>query len=324
MTTAPYGGKSRPISALATHRLPLDTTRDCFTWLTSGPDPLSLDCRAWPGLPNRAIPLDELRNRLLRRQCPHRTRDAAWAQLVRNSRCRGASWALACTGMALPALARLVARLEARYPGDPYDIQAEVVSGFLKALAAIDVERPHILVRLRWAAYRAGFAALREALDAPTPLPPGFWSAPPTPPWGHPDLVLAKAVRASVLTRTEADLIGSTRLDSDPLTDWADRSGMTASAAYKVRQRAEHRLVAFLRDPDCGTDSAHRTTTAPTSDCGPRAVSRSDHHRAPSPHPASRRATVDHARAERPRAHAHEPLPECPLSKTGPNRGLLT
>jgi hypothetical protein len=232
----------------------LDTARECFTLMVTGPQPLSLDGRGFPGLPNRRIPLDELRDRMLRHRCPRRTRDAVWAHLVRQSREHGATWTLACAGMALPALAGVARWLTARFPGEVFDVHAEVLGGFLGALATVDVDRPRVLVRLRWAAYRAGFAALSEALDAPTPVGRDFRSAPPRPPWGHPDLVLARAVRQSVLTRTEADLIGATRLDETPITDWADHHQMGHEAAYKARQRAERRLVAFLREQAATTD----------------------------------------------------------------------
>ncbi|AGP58359.1 hypothetical protein [Streptomyces rapamycinicus] len=236
-------------------QLPLDTARQCFTWLVTGPDPLSVDGRKFSGLPNRLVPLNELRSRMLRCRCSRRTRDAVWAHLVRRSREEGATWTLACTGMALPALASTSRWLAARYPGDAFDVQAEVLSGFLSALADIDLDRPRVLVRLRWAAYRAGHAALAEALGAPTPVASGFHSSPPRPPWGHPDLVLAQAVRQSVLTRTEADLIGATRLEESAITGWAVANRTTTDAAYKARQRAERRLVAFLRDQALDTDS---------------------------------------------------------------------
>ncbi|MFD8716925.1 hypothetical protein ACFV2H_02545 [Streptomyces sp. NPDC059629] len=233
---------------------PLHTARKCFTLLVTGPEPLSVDGRDFPGLPNRPIPLDELRDRMLRRHCPRRTRDAVWAHLVRQSREHGATWTLACAGMALPALSSVARWLTARFPGEAFDVHAEVLSGFLSALATADVDRPRVLVRLRWAAYRAGFAALSEALDAPAPVGRNFRSTPPRPPWGHPDLVLARAVRLSVLTRTEADLIGATRLDETPLTDWADHHDMSHEAAYKARRRAERRLIAFLREQAATTD----------------------------------------------------------------------
>ena len=158
--------------------------------------------------------------------------------------------------MALPSLAATVSWLAARYPGDPFDIQAEVLSGFLNAVATVDLERPQVLTRLRWAAYRAGIAALSEALDAPTPMPPGFRSTPPAPPVGHPDLVLARAVREGVLTRTEADLIGTTRLEEIPVSQWAADHHVTLQSAYKTRRRAEHRLTDYLRQSGVAADSA--------------------------------------------------------------------
>ncbi|MGP4112974.1 hypothetical protein ACTWP5_18940 [Streptomyces sp. 4N509B] len=229
-------------------RLPLDVARECFGWLVTGPDPLALDGRPFAGLPDRTIPLDELRDRLLRRDCPKGTRDAVWGELVSRTRSEGASWTVACAGMALPMLASTARWLSVRYPdGDPFDVHAEVLTGFLDALARIEIGRPHVLARLRWAAFRAGMAALREALDAPTPLPPGYRSTPPHPPWGHPDLVLARAVREGVLTPTEADLIGSTRLEDVAVGRWAAEHDTTIGAAYKSRRRAEHRLAAYLR-----------------------------------------------------------------------------
>lgn len=250
--------------------LPLDTARQCFTYLVTGPSPLSVDGRDFPGLPNRPVALDELRDRMLRRSFPRRTRDSVWAHLVQRSRAEGATWTLACTGMALPALAGIARRLAARYPDDAFDVHAEVLSGFLTALTEIDLRRPRVLVRLRWAAYRAGGTALAEALDAPHPIAPdSFRSTPPKPPWGHPDLVLARAVRLKVLTRTEADLIGATRLEEDSLTDWAAAHQMSSEAAYKARRRAEHRLLEFVRERVRDTDPSDPVAYRITADLSP-------------------------------------------------------
>ncbi|MFF4508912.1 hypothetical protein [Streptomyces sp. NPDC001401] len=227
--------------------LPLQVATECFSRLVNGPRPLYLDGRPFAGLPDRPLALDEVRRRMLQRRCPPRTRDAVWGHLVRCAREEGAAWTMACVGMALPALAGICRWLAARYPGDPYDVHAEVLAGFLEGLTTVDLDRPRVLVRLRWAAYRRGLAALSEALRAPVPVSPRFCSAPPQRPWGHPDLVLARAVRAGVLNRTEADLIGATRLDGQAVAAWAASQGTTAQAAYKARRRAEYRLVAFLK-----------------------------------------------------------------------------
>ncbi|MFD5321150.1 hypothetical protein [Streptomyces sp. NPDC127098] len=228
-------------------RDPLEVARECFAWLVTGPKPLSVNGRRISGLPNRLIPLDELRDRLMHRRCPQTARDAAWAELVRRSRRQGATWTLACVGMALPALTSAAGWLAARYPDqDVFDVQAEVLTGYLNALPTIDVERPQLPVRLRWAAFRAGLAALSGALNAPMPVPPGFRSAAPRPPWGHPDLVLGRAVREGVLTRTEADLIGATRLEDVAVDRWAREHQSSVQSAYKARGRAERRLADYL------------------------------------------------------------------------------
>jgi len=142
----------------------LDIARDTFTWLVTGPCPLSIDGRRFSGLPRRWVALDEVRDRLLARRCSQVTRDAVWAHLVTRSRQRGASWTVGAVGVALPALTSVAARLSARFAGDPAEVHAEVLRGFLAELPVIELRRPRIMLRLRWAAYRSGHTALSEAL----------------------------------------------------------------------------------------------------------------------------------------------------------------
>lgn len=243
--------------------LPLDSARKSFALLVAGPAPLALNGRRFSGLPNRRVALDEVRERMLRRRCSAGARDEVWAYLVRRSRREGAAWTLACTGMALPALSGVARWLAARFPGDVFDVHAEVLAGFLGGLATVDLGRPHVLPRLRWAAYRQGYAALMEALDAPVPVSgSGFRSVAPRSPVGHPDLVLARAVRAAVVSRGEAELIGATRLEEMPVSAWAERHGTTVGAAYKARSRAEARLVAFIREECRSADPDDPAATA--------------------------------------------------------------
>jgi hypothetical protein len=232
----------------------LDIARDTFTWLVAGPHPVSLNGRLFPGLPDRYVPLDEVRDRLLARRCPQGTRDAVWAHLVLRSRTEGATWTVAAVGVALPALVSVAATLSDRFAGDPADVHAEVLRGFLTALSDIDLRPPRIMLRLRWDAYRSGYQALAEALAGPIPVAPGFRSTPPHAPWGHPDLVLVRAVADGVLTRTEAALIGATRLEQVLVADWAAQHQVGEWAVYKVRKRAELRLAAYLRDGAAETD----------------------------------------------------------------------
>jgi hypothetical protein len=236
--------------------MPLDTARTAFDWLVTGPAPVSIDGRLFPGMPPRRVPLHEVRDRLLHRRCPQATRDAVWAHLVLRSRTEGATWTVGCVGVALPALTRTAARLSARFAGDVTDIHAAVLTGFLAELAHLDLCKPRIMLRLRWAAYRAGHTAVRDALTAPLPAGIGLGSAAPAPPSGHPDFVLARAVADGVLDATEAELIGATRLEGLSLATAAAARGVSYSTLHQTRRRAEHRLAAYLRDD---------TTTGP---CG--------------------------------------------------------
>jgi hypothetical protein len=237
-----------PRTAFERDSMPLDAARTAFEWLLTGPHPVSIDGRLFPGLPARRLPLNEVRTRLLHRRCPQTIRDAVWAHLVLLSRTEGSTWTAGATGVALPALTTIAAKLSARFAGDPSDIHAAVLTGFLTELAHIDVRRPRVMLRLRWAAYRGGHTAVREALDAPIPSGNGFRSSAPPPPWGHPDFVLARAVAEGAVTADEAELIGSTRLDGVPLATAAEDRDISYEATKKIRQRAENRLVTYLLD----------------------------------------------------------------------------
>jgi hypothetical protein len=240
-----------PRSGFERDSMPLDAARSAFEWLVAGPRPVSVDGRLFPGLPARRVPLSEVRDRLLRPRCPQQLRDAVWAHLVLLARTEGGAWTVGCVGVALPALTAIAAKLSARFAGDPSDIHAAVLTGFVAELATIDLRKPRIMLRLRWAAYRAGHTAVREALDAPVPSghgSQGFRSTMPPPPWGHPDFVLARAVAEGAITPFEAELIGATRLEGVPLAEAAAERDLSYQAAKKARQRAERRLVAYLLD----------------------------------------------------------------------------
>ncbi len=263
---------AEPAAQKARDESPLGIARTAFELLVAGPAPLSLHGRGYAGLPDRELRLDELRARLLASGCPQATRDAVWAELVRRSRTGGPAWTIGCVGVALPALTTLAAQLCARFAGDRADVHAEILRGFLTGLATIDVDRPSVMTRLRWHAYRAGHAAVREALDAPAPHGIGGYPAPPPVPAGHPDVVLARAVTAGIITQAEADLIGMTRLEDVALRDWAVEHGLNYVAARQVRSRAERRLAAWIAsehiEPESG-DGRQAPTAGRVSHIGP-------------------------------------------------------
>lgn len=238
--------------------LPLTVIRDAFARISTGPDALSVDGRCLDGLPDRTVSVSELREVLLDRTCTRATRDEVWRLLIHRARAEGPSWTLACAGVALPALAASTHRLGKWHAGEHADLQAAILAGFLQALAAIDITQEALMDRLRWAAHRAGHQAAAESLQLPVAVEPEelrdaldtvwtrFRSATPKPPWGHPDLVLARAVADGVITPIEAELIGATRLDEIKLAEWAKARAVAYSTANAARWRAEQRLIAHL------------------------------------------------------------------------------
>ena len=276
----------------------LDGIRVSWEWLCAGPHPVTVAGAEIAGVADRPIPLDELRAQMLDRGTDPVVRDAVWAYLITRSRRDGPTWTIACAGMALPMLAGVCRELTGRFAGDRSDICSAVVTGFVAALAEIDPARSGLVTSLRWSALRGGHAAVREALDAPAPHPhdrlvhaaltgtpptaltrtaltrraPGgdgdnsgaeaagaVGSAPQPPRGGHPDLVLAEAVAAGVITVVEAGLIGETRLEGTPLVAVAARWERPVGAVTMQRLRAEMRLVDHLQraqnpDPEPGSE----------------------------------------------------------------------
>ncbi|WP_261571221.1 hypothetical protein [Frankia gtarii] len=284
MSSLPPRSAGSSVSAL-----PLATLRDCFGLLVAGPAPLALDGSLVAGLPERLVALDELRDRLLAGSCPQPVRDAAWAVVIRRSRRYGGAWTVGAAGMALPALRGVCARLGGHSDLDTADVQAEVLTGFLEAAATVGLDLPRIAVRLRWAAYRAGLALTVQQREIPHPDPDLFqtvaaaeaaWSGPGQ---AGPEQVLADAVAAGVLTDTEADLIGATRLDEMPISAWAARHATAPRRASRLRERAEQRLVDHLTGP-AGASRARRRPHPPAEPPPVR--------RAASPRPAGALAEV--------------------------------
>ena len=231
----------------------LDAVDAAFRLLTAGPRPLAVHAsRLAAGLPDRPVPLDELRVLLLHPATTARARNRVWADLVRRARTGDPAWVIGLTGIALPGLRRAVASLTAAYRGDPADLQAEVLTGFLAAMRGLDpddLDSVPLASRLCWAAWRAGkalayadagYAARRRDLDDQ--------SGAPELPWGHPDFVLAAAVRKGVLTPAQAELIGRNRLEGVPLSQIAAELNMSHAALCNRRKRAEKALTGAIRN----------------------------------------------------------------------------
>jgi len=249
----PAGAPAPETAGPDAYRLgPLDSADATFRLLTTGPRPLALNpARLAPGLPGRQVPLGELKALLLHPATSAAARNKVWAELVRRARTGSPAWMIGLTGVAMPGLRRAVAALSAAYRGDPEDLQAEVLAGFLAAVRGLDpddLDQVPLASRLCWAAWRAGkalayadaaWSSRRRDLDES----PGG----PVMPWGHPDFVLAAAVRQRILTAAEAELIGRNRLEGVPLAQIAEQLQVSHSALCHRRRRAEARLTQAIR-----------------------------------------------------------------------------
>ena len=244
---------------------PLDSADAAFRTLTTGPGPLALNPgRLAAGLPDRQVPLDELKALLLHPGTSAASRNKVWAELVRRARTAGPSWVIGLAGVAMPGLRRAAAATGRAYRGDPFDLQAEVLAGFLTALRGLDLDdldQVPLASRLYWAAYRAGqahayadagYATRRRDLSESSCDAPAM-------PWGHPDFVLAAAVRHGILTREQAELIGRSRLERVPLARIAAELNVSHAALCHRRKRAETLLTAAIRD-GCLSDIASDAT----------------------------------------------------------------
>jgi hypothetical protein len=222
---------------------PLDAAEKAFLLLAQAPTHVPFDARGFDGLPDRILPLDELRRLVLAAGASPQVRDAVWRELVVRARRDGLAWRVAAVGMAMPGLRRQAGLLAAGWRGDTHDLDSELLVGFMECLARVDLDEPRICGRLLEAGVRAA-RKIREA-ESDTMLirsgEPG--SVLPIRPWDHPDLVLARAVAVAVLDRDEATLIASTRLDHQTLAVVAAQIGISPQLASSWRARAERRLV---------------------------------------------------------------------------------
>src|SRR6266542_3347358 len=120
--------------------------------------------------------------------------------------------------------------------------------GPLDALDAADAAFRPLASGLCWAAWRAGqahayadsdYAARRRVLSV--------WRDGPELPWGHPDFVLAAAVRRGILSAGQAELIGRNRLEGVPLSQIAAEQNIGHTALCMRRKRAEKAITDAIR-----------------------------------------------------------------------------
>ncbi|MGS2618081.1 hypothetical protein ACVCAH_26680 [Micromonospora sp. LZ34] len=231
---------------------PLDAADAAFAALTSDPEPLSVDLDMFgpdDGLPTGVMALPALRDWLLARPRAYTARDVVGRELIRRARLCGPQWVIAAVGMAMPALRRYAGQLCAGYRGDPDDIGAEILTGFLAALRDhVDVARPAPYAALCRAAWRAGYALRRQAGEFTPVEDVDHVTGPRTPrvPYGHPDVLVRRAVGLGILDPDDEQPYIDVRLGRRAVEPIAAGLGITADALRMRLGRIDTRIADAL------------------------------------------------------------------------------
>jgi DNA-directed RNA polymerase specialized sigma24 family protein len=232
----------------------LEIAATAFDALTSRPRLLSLDCTTlagqpgaqW-GLPARPMLLRELREWMLEHRDNYPARNAIWRELISRARKLRGEWLIAAIGMAIPRLVRDAGTLARDYRGDPADIDAAMVEGFLHALTrTVDLTDQGLYAKLCWAGFRAGHAARYADADVVYSGDLDNEPAAPHRPYTHVDLLLSRAVALGLIDQDDAELITQTGLEHRPIEDVAEHCGADVDTVRARRKRAGARVAEAL------------------------------------------------------------------------------
>ncbi|GAA1843184.1 hypothetical protein [Asanoa iriomotensis] len=228
----------------------LTAAATAFEFLVCEPAPLAFDARLVAGLPDRVMPLDELRQLIVAQPHGSDITDALWRQLAGHAREWGPAWVVGAVGVALPGLTRMAAKISRGHARHADDVDSEVLAGFLQALREAPLEPPRLWLRLCWAAWRAGVAVVTstDVDELPSDIPTGSRS--PSLPYGHPDLLLGRAAAAGLISAEAAELISCTRFGDALIEQLAAGQGVSASALRMRRRRAERLVAAAVHRGD--------------------------------------------------------------------------
>ncbi|WP_433754716.1 hypothetical protein [Nocardia sp. CA-135398] len=267
---------------------------------------LPADPRPAPGPSGKRVELwGGLRELLRDPGLPIAAVDAIWVWLIERSRAHGGDATLVCASLAEPMLAGMAGLFAAPGSRNRDDLESEVLTGFLTHLGCVELDRPGVWHRLRWAAYRAAIRAANQQQSVGVsvadlerdlgPMAKHRLLMVPGP--RHPETVLAEAVAAGVISAEAAELIAISRWERRTLTSLAAERGQSLWKLRKQRRRAEARLVAWLteRTHDLGRTSiveAHAVNTLAPVEATGGSPERARQRRKP-PLPPSRSATGD-------------------------------
>ncbi|MGW0252175.1 hypothetical protein ACWDYH_36675 [Nocardia goodfellowii] len=288
-------------------RSPLEVVRSSFDRIAEQSLPLGQRPAPSPAAIAGSLSWGGLRALLWDRAVPIAEKDAIWGWLIGRARTHGEDAMLVCAGLAVPMLARTAERYAALDSSHRHDVEAEVLAGFLFHLGRVDVDAPRLWHRLRLAAFRAALEAVGQqyagAMSAGDlerdlgPLDTQAQSVIAEP--GHPEMVLAQAVAAGVISTEAAELIAASRWEGRSLTALAAERGVSVWKLRKQRPRAERALLAWLTerardlDPErTSTVEAHAVTAFAAPLRSPRRGRRPAQHSPVAPQPSTTQGQV--------------------------------
>jgi hypothetical protein len=236
---------------------PLDAVDAAFAKLTCEPEPLSLDLDQLSdplgddsGLPGGVIALPALQRWLLKHPRAYTVRDLVWRELIRRARLDGPAWVIAATACAMPALRRYAGQLHTGWAGDAYDLDAEILTGFLTALCdRVDLARPAPYAALCKAAWRAGYELRqRDGAEAIPVEDLEHVTGPRTPkrPYGHPDLLVRRAVLLGIVDACDEQPYIDLRLGRRAVEPIAARLGIATDTLRRRVERIDERIAHAL------------------------------------------------------------------------------
>ncbi|RBO79603.1 hypothetical protein [Nocardia puris] len=198
----------------------------------------------------------QLRERLWDPETSMAEVDAIWVWLLHRVRAEEPDAMLVCAGLAAPMLSRTASAWVTSSHAARHDIESEILTAFLSHLPRVGLDQPGVWHRLRWGAYRAGLAAAIGQRTGVTVVGDldrdlaalGERGQAMASRVGHPEMVLAHAVAAGVISADAAELIAASRWEGRSLTALAADRGVSLWKLRKQRPRAERALLAWLTD----------------------------------------------------------------------------
>jgi DNA-directed RNA polymerase specialized sigma24 family protein len=184
-------------------------------------------------------------------------------ELIRraNAPTGGQPWMIAIAWMLLPALRKASGELARGFPGDPADLDAEILAGLINAVRTFGPCGPriawHLVDKAQLAARRLRRREARAILGLPPTANrkalhpawqhPGATHTQPPEPWHDPAFVLQTAVQAGAIRQDEARLLAATQLEGRTLHEIASDTSIAYSTLRQRHLRARNRLRRFLR-----------------------------------------------------------------------------